>query len=360
MATVRTAAAAALALLLLAGVSVLAGLAAVLVEGPPADQLFVVDTDAGADDAFALMELLRAEELLVADEWTRPPHRVPRLLAVTCVMGNAPVHNVTKNVLATLGAANRLDVPVYVGAEVPLMPPPAVFTDYFGLDGFGDFLPPGPPPGEPQREHAAVALVRLAKENPGSLTLLCIGPLTNIALAVRLDPGFLANLKDVFILGGAAHGIGNAAPGAEFNMWTDPDAAAVVLDAVPAGKPAYLLPWETVLDTEVTMKWRREVLGASNSSTMAFLNAAERVVLEGGSSTWESGDGLMAAYLVDGRVAAPAKAVRVSVLPGAAAGKGVTLADHSNTTGLPANVVLVENPDTSAFQRTLLRLLASS
>ncbi|XP_034232013.1 uncharacterized protein C1683.06c-like [Thrips palmi] len=335
----------------------LAVLASVLVEAPDV-RVLVIDTDAGADDAVAILELLRAEEMHIGRDWTGR-RRETRVLAITCVFGNTGVENVTKNVLATLETAGRQDVPVYTGAGVALLPPKPTYDFYFGEDGFGDFLPPGPPDvNKVQPEHAAAALVRLAREHKGQLSLLCIGPLTNIALAVRLDAAFLDNLRDLFILGGAAHGNGNYKPGAEFNMYSDPDAAMIVLDAVPTDKPAFLLSWETALDAELPVAWRRDVLGAAGTADVAFLNRAEGVLLAT-LPTWNSADGLLAAHILDARVCPPGKAVRVDVLSGQGPGRGVSLVDHSNTTRLPANAVLVEKPDVAAFQRLLLRLLGS-
>ncbi|XP_026290342.1 uncharacterized protein LOC113215011 isoform X1 [Frankliniella occidentalis] len=338
-----------LALVLVSGVA----LAVVMVEAPlhPDDtpRTLVVDTDAGADDAVAILEILQAEARNL---------RPFRTIAITCVQGNTGVENVTRNVLATLKIADRLDIPVYAGAAVALLPPRPSYSGFFGSDGFGDFLdtfPAEPAPEQYLREGpAAVALVRLVKENPGQLTLVCIGPLTNVALAARLDPGFLDNLRDLFILGGAARGNGNAAPGAEFNVLGDPGAAAVVLEAVT--KPVYLLPWETVMDAELPMEWRVKELGEVRSIAMKFLNLAESVALSK-MSTWTSGDGLLAAHLIDGAVAPFGRAVRVAVLVGEGPARGVTLVDYANTTGLPANAVLIEKPDTSLFKRLLLDLL---
>lgn len=338
-----------MALVLVSGVA----LAVVMVEAPlhPDDtpRTLVVDTDAGADDAVAILEILQAEARNL---------RPFRTIAITCVQGNTGVENVTRNVLATLKIADRLDIPVYAGAAVALLPPRPSYSGFFGSDGFGDFLdkfPAEPAPEQYLREGpAAVALVRLVKENPGQLTLVCIGPLTNVALAARLDPGFLDNLRDLFILGGAARGNGNAAPGAEFNVLGDPGAAAVVLEAVT--KPVYLLPWETVMDAELPMEWRVKELGEVKSIAMKFLNLAESVALSK-MSTWTSGDGLLAAHLIDGAVAPFGRAVRVAVLVGEGPARGVTLVDYANTTGLPANAVLIEKPDTSLFKRLLLDLL---
>ncbi|KAK3911613.1 hypothetical protein KUF71_021274 [Frankliniella fusca] len=342
-----------LALALLAG----AALASVVVEVPAphldaAEKTLVVDTDAGADDALAILELLLMEKI-------NPKFKT---VAITCVQGNTGVENVTKNVLATLKIVDRLDVPVYTGAAAPLLPPQPAVDPYFGSDGFGDFLAgatvvsvPDPLLYVPE-EPAAVALVKLAKKNPGQLSLVCIGPLTNVALAARLDPSFLDNLRELFILGGAARGNGNTAPGTEFNVHGDPGAFAAVLGSVKT--PVYLMPWETVLGAELPMMWRIKVLGKLQSLPVQFLNYAEAVSLPK-MTGWTSGDGLMAAFVIDPTVAAVGRAVRVQVLVGEGPGRGVTLVDHSNTTALPGNAVLIEQADPAAFRRVLLTLLNS-
>ena len=107
--------------------------------------------------------------------------------------------------------------------------------DIHGKDGFGDAewdAPPDAPVVED--EPAAAALVRLAREKPKHYTLVAIGPLTNLALAVRMDPGFIANLDRLVIMGGSWYGKGNITRVGEFNFWTDPHAAHIVLSATTA------------------------------------------------------------------------------------------------------------------------------
>ncbi|KAJ4436326.1 hypothetical protein ANN_18957, partial [Periplaneta americana] len=204
----------------------------------------IIDTDAGADDAVAILMALGQTDVDV--------------IALTCVNGNTALDNVVVNVLKTLKTAGRLDIPVFAGATASLVTTPPT-DNYFGQDGFGDFEYPDPPDPDTllQDERAADALVRLAKETPGELTLLALGPLTNVALAIRLDSGFLSNLKNIVVMGGSVEGVGNALPGIEFNFYIDPVAAHIVFNSSDSAQPIYMLPLETVLQrnyvTMVTM-----------------------------------------------------------------------------------------------------------
>lgn len=121
---------------------------------------------------------------------------------------------------------------------------PVVDAGYFhGEDGLGDSGYP-PSPRQVADEHAVNALVRLADEAPGELTLVAIGPLTNVALATRLDPSLPDKYKELVVMGGTIRGTGNTTTAAEFNFYADPEAVAVVLDTWPG---LSLASWETTM-----------------------------------------------------------------------------------------------------------------
>ncbi|MFC3134347.1 nucleoside hydrolase, partial [Microbaculum marinum] len=156
----------------------------------------------------------------------------PRLdvLALTCVHGNKPLDVTTANALRILDLAGRPDVPVYAGADRPLLIPAAADGDYYGSDGLGDTGLPQPTRG-PAAAHAVDALLEtVATAPPASIWLCAIGPLTNVALAMRMDPGFASRLGGLVVMGG------NVAPGApaEFNIATDPAAAEIVFSSEAA------------------------------------------------------------------------------------------------------------------------------
>lgn len=174
----------------------------------------LIDTDPGIDDAMAIIFAAR--------------HPGIRLVGLTTVFGNVPVEVATRNALA-LAEHCGLDIPVAQGAAGPMVLPPfAPPAHIHGTGGFGH-LPPARPNGRAIDETAAAFMARLARENPGEITLCPIGPITNVAEALRLDPGFARNIGRIVLMGGALDAPGNITPHAEANSYHDPHALEVVL-----------------------------------------------------------------------------------------------------------------------------------
>jgi pyrimidine-specific ribonucleoside hydrolase len=183
----------------------------------------VLDVDTGVDDAMALLLAAR--------------HPGLDLRAVSCVAGNAAVEQVVANTLAVLHVAGRDDVPVARGAARPLLEPARAADHVHGMDGLGDLdrtaLDLGPAARRADPRHAVELLRDVlldAAERAEPVTLVPLAPMTNIALLLRTYPEAARGLRRIVFMGGAA-GIGNATASAEFNVWHDPEAAAVVLDA---------------------------------------------------------------------------------------------------------------------------------
>ncbi|XP_044522951.1 inosine-uridine preferring nucleoside hydrolase-like [Gracilinanus agilis] len=191
-------------------------------------KLLLVDVDAGVDDAAALMIALAAPNV--------------EILGITCCFGNTEVENVCKNVLRVLKKCNHLQIPVYQGASSPLLN--TMKNDYFyGTDGLGD-VPDAEAPGldQVQHEHAVAAMIRIISERPNQVTLVATGPLTNLALAVKMDPKFPKKIKNMSIMGGNMYSRGNIDICAEFNFAADPEAAYVVLNEYTC--PTFITTWE--------------------------------------------------------------------------------------------------------------------
>lgn len=176
----------------------------------------VLDTDPGIDDALAILYLAA--------------HREAEIIAVGSVHGNVPAPLGAANALRVLELVGLDHVPVAVGAHRPLAQ--ALQTSEFvhGSNGLGDHAGP-PARTQPIPVSAAEQLVRLARSHPGELTLLALGPLTNIALGLLLEPELPRLLRSVVVLGGAVGVPGNITPYAEANVWHDPEAADLVLGA---------------------------------------------------------------------------------------------------------------------------------
>lgn len=176
----------------------------------------IIDTDPGVDDAIAILLALSAKEKL-------------DVVALTTVNGNVGVDQVTKNAFKILDIAGRQDIPVYKGNEKPLQRENDHCEEFHGDDGLGN-LAMKDSKRVPEAESAVDFLIRKVREEKGEITLVPIGPLTNIAEAIQRDAEFVENVKEVVIMGGAEHG-GNMSPHAEFNFWMDPEAAKIVFQA---------------------------------------------------------------------------------------------------------------------------------
>lgn len=179
-------------------------------------QKIIIDTDPGIDDAIAILLALSAKEEL-------------EVLALTTVNGNVDVEKTTQNAFKILKIAGCEDIPVYKGNAKPLMRENDHCEEYHGDDGLGN-LNLEASSREPEEETATDFLIRKVREEKGEITLVLIGPLTNIAEAVQKDPEFVNNVKELVIMGGAENG-GNMGPHSEFNFWTDPEAAKIVFNA---------------------------------------------------------------------------------------------------------------------------------
>jgi inosine-uridine nucleoside N-ribohydrolase len=190
----------------------------------PVPRTFLIDTDTASDDAVALIMALRAP--------------VVRIVAITVVAGNVDVHQATRNALFTVELCGEI-VPVYSGAEKPLLRAYQNATWFHGRDGLGDHNYPAPQQSA-QRLHAVDAIIETIETNPG-LVLVTLGPLTNVALALSRRPGIAAGVSRCVVMGGAPCCEGNVTPAAEYNIWVDPEAAQIVMRS---GLPVELIGWQ--------------------------------------------------------------------------------------------------------------------
>jgi purine nucleosidase len=175
----------------------------------------IIDTDPGADDAIAIMLALNSPELAVR--------------ALTVVAGNVPAAQGLDNALRLVSLARRCDLPVAIGAQRPLVGILTTAELYHGKNGLGDVqLPPATCAAD--KRWAPDLIVDLVHGAPHEITLITIGPLTNIALALSKDPSIVPLVKEVIMMGGSISG-GNASPAAEFNVYVDPEAAKIVFEA---------------------------------------------------------------------------------------------------------------------------------
>jgi len=181
----------------------------------------ILDVDTGTDDAVALMVAALSSDL--------------ELIGATTVVGNCPGVICTENSLRVFDHIG-LDVPVYQGMLEPMVRPD--FPREVPSVIHGDYLELQPSQSKAQGKHAVDWLVETYLESDGDITLVPVGPLTNIAMAIRKEPRILDKIPEIVIMGGAHH-IGNRSASAEFNIWADPEAAKVVVNC---GRPIRMVP----------------------------------------------------------------------------------------------------------------------
>jgi purine nucleosidase len=185
----------------------------------------LIDTDTASDDAVALVMALKHPEVQVE--------------AITIVAGNVPRDQAVQNALYTVELCAAA-VPVYAGAPAPLERPLETAQFVHGEDGMGDIglrlegrIPAG---GD-----AIDTIIEIITNNPGEVTLVTLGPLTNVAIALTRDPSLASKVSECVIMGGTGQGPGNVTADAEFNIWVDPEAARIVFES---GMPITLVGWD--------------------------------------------------------------------------------------------------------------------
>jgi purine nucleosidase len=304
----------------------------------------VIDTDAGVDDAIAIL-------LALADPSVE-------VLAFTTVHGNVPVAQVTQNVGRVLDAVGAGPIPIFQGAARPLVGPPVHATEVHGADGLGDAgLPATRRQAEP--EPAPLALARLARAHAGELLLVALGPLTNIALALALEPELPRLLRGFVWMGGAIRAQGNTTAVAEFNAYADPEAAASVFEH--AMRPL-MVPWETVLSAFIPWSlWDRLVaLEPVGQRVVTRITARVRRLCE---ETEQPGmilpDAVAMAAAVDPSCA-QRKLARVEVETGSRVARGLTAVQFAGPPTLPVNAEIVTEVRTDSLTAMLRRAFTLS
>ncbi len=303
-------------------------------------QKLLIDTDPGVDDALALLMALR--------------HPRADVVGITVTAGNVGIDHTTRNALRLVERCG-LNVPVFVGADRPLVWPAVDAAYVHGSDGFGDAGLPLPS-RTPEAEHAVNAILRLSREHAGELTLVTLGPLTNLALALRLDPSLPERIPRLVVMGAAVTGLGNITPSAEFNIYFDPEAAKVVFDAWPSFE---LIDWEATLahalpDAEFG-RWLAEggalaeFYDAISAQTRAFIRAHH-------ADTFHSADALAMAVVLEPEIGSDIRRHRIEVEVAHGLYRGATRVDWDSRDPRGPNAAIVGRID----QQRLHALLRSA
>ncbi len=295
----------------------------------------LIDTDPGVDDALALL-------MAFADA----RHHI---VALTVAAGNVGLAHTVANALTLCDVAGRRDIPVHAGCAEPLLhaAPDAAYVH--GQDGFGDAgLARSPRAADP--EHAALAILRLSHAHAGRLLLVALGPLTNVALALKLDPTLPTRVARLVVMGGAVTAHGNITPAAEFNVYYDPEAADLVVRAFPWFD---LCDWEAVLAHGLPHHEVERWL-ATESQRAAYYAAISRQTrawsADRRGDRWFAADALAMAFALVPEAARDVDERPLEVVLGHGPGRGCTLVDWNRQTGRADNARLLRAYDQTRFE----------
>lgn len=297
----------------------------------------LIDCDPGIDDAFALALAIRSPELDIA--------------GVTVVAGNQTLNHVARNAANLVSFFGRPDIAVVTGAERPLQRD-QITANSHGVDGLGGRRL-APSTNAPRPGGVDFLVDQILSHPTGTLSVIAIGPLTNLALALQEQPSIATHVRQVIIMGGAGNA-GNMTPVAEFNFFADPEAADVVLQA---GWPIVLLPLNLTWQSAVTHTVAQRFAAAPGDRAQA-LNDWLHFYSEGEFTPGEDGpalhDAVAVAYAIDPHLVRTVPAF-VAVETKGTWTYGESVIDTESSFGHPANVALGVELDRDKFWQLMLR-----
>lgn len=297
----------------------------------------IIDTDPGIDDAHAIMMAMA--------------HPAVNVEAITTVAGNVGLDRTTANACTILDVLSA-EVPVFAGCASALVGiSHEDASEFHGADGLGDA---GYPSSDRKigGEHASAALVRLANESPGELSLVAIGPLTNLAVALKLDPELPGKFKELAVMGGAIYARGNT-PNmtAEFNIFADPEAAYVVFAAWPQ---ITLASWETTVahrfSKEVVRKWMVMNTPRAQFFKRITTNAIDFLERFFGQPVLFGADALAMAVVLEPEIVQNAEQHFMTVELNGRHTRGQTPVDWMDRSGLSPNANIILEIDQTRFE----------
>ena len=293
-----------------------------------------IDTDTASDDAVAIVMALR--------------HPYTEVIGMSVVIGNVPVEMGVQNALYTAEQCGK-SIPVHAGAALPLVRPFATAQHAHGVDGMGDI-------GLPLKGRKATSnnavheMIEAFRKEPGELELVALGPLTNLALAIRIEPKFASWVKRCVIMGGTGVLPGNATPLSEFNWWIDPEAVHIVLES---GMKVEMVGWDvsladSVIDTDLAEELRN--LGPLGQFSIDIQKALRRFIQEvTGRTGFDLPDPIAMAVALEPDIATSEAHLRVEVSLGLGHERGQTIVDHLGNTKREPNCRVVYRVDRERF-----------
>ncbi len=214
----------------------------------------ILDVDTGVDDALAILMAAKHPSL--------------ELMGVTTVAGNVGLEHTTRNSLQVLELVGRDDIPVAVGAHRPMLRVLRDAASFHGANGLNDIVLPAPK-RRPIDQHAVDFIIDLVRRYPHEITLIPLGPLTNIAMAILKDAELATLVKNVVLMGGAAFCPGNHGPFAEFNIWVDSEAAKIVFES---GIPITMVGLDVTMKTMFTTDHLQDLISRGDTAISRFVS----------------------------------------------------------------------------------------
>jgi len=293
-----------------------------------------IDTDTASDDAVAIVMALR--------------HPNTEVIGMSVVIGNVPVEMGVQNALYTAELCGK-SIPVHAGAALPLVRAFATAQHVHGADGMGDIGLPLK--GRTATSNDAIrAMIDAFRKEPGELELVALGPLTNLALAIRIEPQFASWVKRCVIMGGTGVLPGNATPLSEFNWWIDPESVHIVLES---GMKVEMVGWDvsladSVIDTDLAEELRN--LGPLGQFSIDIQKALRRFIQEvTGRTGFDWPDPIAMAVALEPDIATSEAHLRVEVSLGLGHERGQTIVDHLGNTKREPNCRVVYRVDRERF-----------
>ena len=307
-------------------------------------QSLIIDTDPGQDDAVAILLALASPEI--------------HLLGITAVAGNVPLALTEVNVRKVCDLAGRTDIPVFAGLDRPLVRPLITAEHVHGKTGLDG--PDLPDPQTPlQDQHAVDFMIETLRREPaGSVTIAPVGPLSNVAMAMQMAPDIIPRIKQIVLMGGAYFEVGNITPAAEFNIYVDPHAAAVVF---ASGVPITIMPLDvthkalTSTDRVAALRNIGNRTGAAIADMLEFFERFDEAKY--GSDGAPLHDPCTIAWLIDPKMFA-GRHCNVEIETSSELTMGMTVIDWWRVTNRPENALVIGDLDADRFFALITERLA--
>ncbi len=305
---------------------------------------FIIDTDTASDDAVALIMAVN--------------HPGIQIEAITVVAGNVSLEQGVQNAMYTLNLCN-VTLPVYPGIDKPLLRQPKPAHHIHGKDGMSDiglnlsgFVP--------EKEHAVQTIIDKIHQFQGEITLVCLAPLTNIAIALLLDKTIANKVKECIIMGGVGQGRGNVTPLSEYNFWSDPEAAKIVFES---GMPIKMIGWDISREYAVFDNEDAEALREIDTKLSNFSVDIQKVLIEYAQQTsklkgFDLPDPIAMAVALDETVATETREAFVTILTNDDDSRGHSMMNFNGITSNKPNAKVVLKADRKKFLQMLYAALS--